>query len=246
MVSYDLEKDPYEKENFSASNASSEILVHRLLQIHNQGYSRALYLPNSQNLILDDGWHNLRNDLSGSIGFEFKLLDDEIVTHLGMWDDHDRELPFRSAWGIPTNQDSDHPSRSGKKPRTLKSKHSICLWEIQNSAPKKIIGIEIGPHNQGILEGEFRYILLEQSVNLTADTHFMLTMSCTAGDGDHFHDDTSFDGLSPIINPSVTILKSVMFRNMNMNQSLQIPSFADLHPNYSAHRLPVGPTLKFK
>jgi hypothetical protein len=71
-------------------------------------------------------------------------------------------------------------------------------------------------------------------------------MSSTAGDGDHFHDDASFDGLSPIVNPSVTILKSVMFRNMNMNQPLQIPSFADLHPDYSAHRFPVGPTLKFK
>jgi hypothetical protein len=246
VASYNLEKDLYEKGDFSKLHSNAESMVNRLLKIHNQGYSRELNLPPSQNLIIDDGWHNLRNDVTGEIGFKFELLIDQIITHLGMWDDHDRELPIRSARGIPTDQDSDHPSRSGKKPRTLKSKHSICLWEIQNSAPRKIIGIEIGPHKQGILEGEFRYILLEQSVNLTADTHFMLTMSCTAGDGDHFHDDTSFDGLSPIINPSVTILKSVMFRNMNMNQPLQIPSFADLHPDYSAHRFPVGPTLKFK
>jgi hypothetical protein len=246
MVAYDLKKDPYEKSDFFNLSSSSVSLAENLLQVHNQGYSRELNISPSSNLIIDDGWNNLRNDITGSIGFEFKLDEDQVITHLGMWDDHDRELPIRSARGIPTDQDSDHPSRSGKKPRTLKSKHSICLWEIQNSAPKKIIGVEIGPHNQGILEEEFRYILLEQSVNLPADTHFILTMSTTAGDGDHFHDDTSFDGLSPIINPSVTILKSIMFRNMNMNQPLQIPSFADLHPDYSAHRFPVGPTLKFK
>ena len=246
MVAYDLKKDPYEKSDFFNLSSTAVPLAENLLQIHNQGYSRELNISPSSNLIIDDGWNNLRNDITGSIGFEFKLDEDQIITHLGMWDDHDRELPIRSARGIPTDQESDRPSRSGKTPRTLNSKHSICLWEIQNSAPKKIIGIEIGPHNQGILEEEFRYILLEQSVYLSADIHFMLTMTTTAQDGDHFHDPVSFDGLSPLTNPKVKILRNVMFQNNFMQQPLAIPSFADLDPQYSTFRIPVGPTLKFK
>ena len=70
-------------------------MVNRLLKIHNQGYSRELNLTSDKNLILDDGWHNLRNDISGSIGFEFKINKNQTVTHLGMWDDHDREIPVR-------------------------------------------------------------------------------------------------------------------------------------------------------
>ena len=151
MVSYDLEKDPYEKESFSASKSFTGSLVDRLLQIHNQGYSRDLHLPNSQNLILDDGWHNLRNDISGSIGFEFQLLEDEIITHLGMWDDHDREFPIRSARGLPTEQESDQPSFLGKRPRSIQSQHSIVLWEMKDSAAKERMRVEIGPTNHGIL-----------------------------------------------------------------------------------------------
>ena len=246
MVSYDLEKDPYEKDNFSASKSSTDPMVNRLLQIHNQGYSRDLHLPKSQNLILDDGWHNLRNDLSGSIGFEFKLLEDEIVTHLGMWDDHDREFPIRSARGLPTEQESDQPSFLGKRPRSIQSQHSIRLWEVKGSAPKERMRMEIGPRNQGILEGEFRYVSLPKPVPLSGGSHFILSMSTTANDGDHFHDDVSFDGLSPLVNPKVKIIRSLMFKDSPSFKAHPIPSFADLALDYSLHRLPVGPTLKFK
>ena len=165
---------------------------------------------------------------------------------MGMWDDHDRESPVREARGIPTEQESDKPSRLEKNPRTINSQHWVRLWEIKNSVRQEIAAIQITPEKQGLLEGEFRYVQLKKPVHISTGSNYILTMSTTAGDGDHFHDDASFDGLSPIINPSVTIVKSVMFRNMNMNQPLQIPSFADLHPDYAAHRFPVGPTLKFK
>jgi hypothetical protein len=74
----------------------------------------------------------------------------------------------------------------------------------------------------------------------------MLTMTTQAGDGDHFHDDVAFDGLSPLVNPVVTIVRSVMRKENNPNQIFPIPSFADLHPDYSLYRLPVGPTLRFQ
>ena len=246
LVSYDLKSDPYEKEDFSKSTTDSSSMVNRLLQIHNRGYSRELDLLQSQNLVIDDGWHNLRNDITGSIGFTFTLNKNQIITHMGMWDDHDRESPVREARGIPTEQESDQPSRLGKNPRTINSQHWVRLWEIKNSVRQEIAAIQITPEKQGLLEGEFRYVQLKKPVHISTGSNYILTMSTTAGDGDHFHDDASFDGLSPIINPSVTIVKSVMFRNMNMNQPLQIPSFADLHPDYAAHRFPVGPTLKFK
>ena len=74
----------------------------------------------------------------------------------------------------------------------------------------------------------------------------MLTMSTRAGDKDHFHDHVAFDGLSPIVNPMVSIIRSVMLKHDYPNQIFPIDSFADLHSGYSLHRLPVGPTLKFK
>ncbi len=246
LVTYDLNSDPYEKNDFSKFSKYTSTMVKRLLQIHNQGYSRELNLPSSQNLILDDGWNNLRNDLTGSVGFEFSPCADLKVTHLGMWDDHDRELPIRSARGVPTDHQSDQPSRSEKKPRTLKSNHSIFLWKINNSGPKKIIGIEIGPKNQGVLENEFRYVILAKPVILSADSKFMITMSTRNQDGDHFHDPVSFDGISALLNPKVKILRSVFFKNDMMEQSLEIPSFADMHPQYLTFRIPVGPTLKFE
>ena len=71
-------------------------------------------------------------------------------------------------------------------------------------------------------------------------------MSTSTGDGDQFHDDVAFDGLSPVINPTVTVIKSLMFKNEYPNQILSIPSFADLDSNYSLYRVPVGPTLRFR
>ena len=245
-VFYDLKKNFYETEDFTKNNPQSETMVNRLLKIHNQGYSRELNLPSDKNLILDDGWHNLRNDISGSIGFEFKINKNQTVTHLGMWDDHDREIPVRNARGIPAEFSSDQPSRTGNKTRSISGDHKIRLWEIKNSDFKEIGAVQINSKTQGELEGEFRYLRLNQPVNLSKELTYGLTMSTSTGDGDQFHDDVAFDGLSPVINPTVTVIKSLMFKNEYPNQILSIPSFADLDSNYSLYRVPVGPTLRFR
>ena len=75
---------------------------------------------------------------------------------------------------------------------------------------------------------------------------YLLTMTTKAGDGDHFHDPVAYDGLSPVINPSVRIIRSLLFRDGNVKQAFAIPSFADLHSDYSAFRIPVGPTIRFE
>ena len=115
----------------------------------------------------------------------------------------------------------------------------------QNST-KEISYVQVSPGKQGSLDGEFRYFELETPIQLSNDFHYMLTMTTQAGDGDHFHDDVAFDGLSPFVNPLVTIVRSVMLKVNNPNQIFPIPSFADLHPDYSLYRLPVGPTLRFQ
>jgi len=245
-VAYDLEKDPFEILDFSKTNNSSDSMVKRLLQIHNQGYSRNLNQPKSKNLILDDGWHNLRNDITGSVGFQFKIKEDQVVTHLGMWDDHEREIPVRDARGIPNGQNSDQASRSGKAPRSIKSEHKITLWKMSQNSTQEMSSFQVSPGKKSSLDGEFRYFKLENPIQLSKDFQYMLTLTTQAGDGDHFHDDVAFDGLSPLVNPLVTIVRSVMLKENNPNQIFPIPSFADLHPDYSLHRLPVGPTLRFQ
>jgi len=220
-------------------------MLRELLRIHNQGHSRLLGLPAGEELLLDDGWHNLRNDLTGTIGYTFELSEDRAVTHLGMWDDHDRERPVRPARGIPTENERDQPSRTGKKPRTLKSPHSIILWEMRGKVPNQITRVEMKFGSPGELDGEFRYLKLDQPVKLRKGTRYLLTTSTKAGDGDHFHDPAPYDGLSPLLHPCVIKTRGVLFRKGDMEKPLAIPAFGDLHPDYSAFRLPVGPTLRF-
>ena len=248
VVFYDLSENPYEQGDFSEDTKSDmKAMANELLKIHNQGYSRPLETPNDGNLILDDGWHNLRNDLTGSIGYEFELLEKRTVTHLGMWDDHDREQPVRAARGIPTERVPDQPSRTGKKPRTLQSSHLITLWEKRGKVPTKIARVEMKSGSPGELNGEFRYLELGQEIDMRIGKRYLLTMTTKAGDGDHFHDPVAYDGLSPVINPSVKIIRNRLFRNAgDWVNGLAIPSFADLHHDHSAFRVPVGPTLRFR
>tara|TARA_Y100000588_G_scaffold313036_1_gene339969 strand:+ start:174 stop:2282 length:2109 start_codon:yes stop_codon:yes gene_type:complete len=247
VVFYDLINNPHEEGDFSNKlNPQVFKFKKELLRIHNQGFSRPLEVQNDRSLILDDGWHNLRNDLTGLIGFEFELLNDRVATHMGMWDDHDREHPVRSARGIPTENERDQPSRTGKKPRTLKSPHSITLWKMKGKVPNIVTLVEMEPGTPGELDGEFRYIKLNQEVELRKGIRYLLTMTTQAGDGDYFHDPVAFDGLSPIINPSVKIIRNLLFRKEDGKSISAIPSFADLHLDYSAFRIPVGPTIRFQ
>ena len=48
-------------------------------------------------------------------------------------------------------------------------------------------------------------------------------MSTRAGDKDHFHDHVAFDGLSPLVNPKVNVIKSVMIKQNYPNQIFQFP-----------------------
>jgi hypothetical protein len=247
LILHDLQKNPQEQGDFSDSETEKEAkeMALDLLKVHNRGHTRKLDTQDNGNLILDDGWHNLRNDLTGSIGYEFELLEKRTVTHLGMWDDHDREQPVRSARGIPTEHVPDQPSRTGKKPRTINSLHAITLWELKGASPSPLHRLEIKPGNDGELVGEFRYLKLNEGIPLAKGKRYLLTLSTQAGDGDHFHDPVSYDGLSPLINPGVKIIKSVLFRDKAMDRAQAIPSFGDLHHDHSAFRVPVGPTLRF-
>ena len=198
-------------------------------------------------IILDDGWHNLRNDLDGAIGFEFRMNEDREVTHLGMWDDQVKDGGVRPARNLPTEGDRDQPSLASPKKRRIASPHLIKLYELDDSREAKVIAsAETSPQKQGKMEGEFRYIELVDKVKLIKGQRYLLTMSTAAGDGDHFHDPASYDGLSPLVCPSIEVIRSVLLRGDDPNAPEPIPAFGDLAAAHSRHRLPVGPTLKFQ
>ena len=140
-----------------------------------------------------------------------------------MWDDHDREQPVRPARGIPSENERDQPSRSGKKPRSLKSHHTITLWETKGKGPAKMAwaGNETG--SPGELDGEFRYLELDRPVKLPKGTRYLLTMTTKAGDGDHFHDPAAYDGLSPSSTPRSGSFAACFSEMETQNKLLPFP-----------------------
>jgi hypothetical protein len=131
-VLYDLTKNLYEDGDTSnePSNGVATQLAAKLLEIHNRGYARNLNLPAGPELFVHPGWHNLRNDVTGEIGFEFRLRDGsgtKQVTHLGMWDDHDADRPVRAARAVPGDHENDQPSRfiTQKNRRQIKAPHVL-------------------------------------------------------------------------------------------------------------------------
>lgn len=243
---YDLDSNLYEQgqEIASSDKARAEELAAELLKIHNRGYCREIHLNDSPALILDDGWHNLRNDLDGAVGFEFRLREDRTVTHLGMWDDHQKDKPVRPARNIPTEFDRDHPGIGNGKRGVISSPHTIRLDIIGESGKAESIAqLEVSAGNSGEWENEFRYFLLPTQVSLKNGRTYRLTMSTSPGDGDRFRDPVSFDGLSPLVHPAVEVICAVLIRANG--DAVAIPAFADMSKSYSSHRLPVGPTFKF-
>lgn len=244
---YDLESNLYEEghgiEEAHADRA--EALAAELLRIHNRGHSRELNLEDNAALILDDGWHNLRNDIDGQIGYEFRLLTDRFVSQLGLWDDQDRDVPVRPARNVPTELDRDRPSLGDSKNKSgLKAPHVILLEELDASGEARLLAkLDVPAGAKGAIEDEFRYFSLPDAVPLSKGETYRLTMSTAAGDGDHFHDPSSFDGQPPVVNTDVEVVRAVLVRD---GRSGAIPAFADMHEDYAAFRLPVGPTLKFK
>ena len=242
---YDLDSNLYEEgeEVPPAHSDRAAELAAEILEIHNRGHGRDLELEDGPALLLDDGWHNLRNDLDGAIGFEFRLREGRVVTHLGLWDDHQKDAPVRPARNVATEFDRDHPGGGDGKRGVINSPHVLRLDEIEETgvvAP--VAQLEMPAGNPGEWENEFRYLPLPEPISLEKGKVYRLTMSTSAGDGDQFRDPAAFDGLSPLVHPGVEILRSVLVRE---DRATAIPAFADMDEAYSAHRLPVGPTLRF-
>ena len=247
-IFYDLDQNTFEEGNFQKNPPSDEAVAlgNKLIQLHNQGYARDMNLQPGSQLIQADGWHNLRNDINGAVGFEFRMNATSSVTHLGMWDDHEKDKGVRSARNVPTEHDRDQPSLGGGKKSTLAADHFVMLYELDGHGDAKgLVSVALKGSTPGELENEFRYMPIETTVTLNKDHSYLLLMSTTADDGDTFHDPASYDGLSPLVTPSVKIIRSIMVRG-DVNQRDAIPAFSDLSDEYSQFRLPVGPTLKFK
>ena len=199
-------------------------------------------------LIQAEGWHNLRNDVTGEIGFEFTMTTKaKRITHLGLWDDHDRDQPIRPARAIPDQTQRDQPSLpdpKGKR-RGLKTAHTVRLVAMNTTPPTEIARVTVPEGTKAELDGAFRYVALPKPIALHAKQRYALLTTTTAGDGDHFKSPDAFDGLPPLVHPHINIVRSLLIRDGHLAQPQPIPAFSDLSPDHSRHRLPVGPTLKF-
>lgn len=250
---YDLDENLFEEDSLSGkvNGAEAERMAALMLKLHNRGHARELNLVAGDALIQSEGWHNLRNDVTGEIGYAFSLrpgAGTKVVSHLGMWDDHDRDVPTRSARAIPSEHDRDMPSRFDKtgKHRRLNTTHTIRLINLTVSPPLEMARTEMKSGTPGERIGAFRYVALLGSVELKEGVRYALLMSTRAGDGDHFHDPVAFDGLSPSIHPDIMVQRSMMYRNRDLSRPVPIPASADLNESYDRYRLPVGPTLRFQ
>ena len=248
---YNLQHDLYETKPYvdASSTAIINELAATLLNIHNRGYARKISVTDGAPIIENPGWHNLRNDVTGEIGFAFQLrprTGGEMVTHLGMFDDHDGDKPVRAARSIPTDRECDQPSKgplTGKN-HSIKSQHVIRLLVRSENKQVELARCEMKPGTSDELIRSFRYMRLPEPVRLEQGLTYVLLMSTQAADGDHFRDPVSFDGLSPQINPHLMIQRSLLFRGGSSSGHIDVPAFEDLTNSYSRYRMPVGPTLR--
>ena len=200
-------------------------------------------------MIENPGWHNLRNDVTGDVGFTFQLrsgVGKKMVTHLGMFDDHDRDKPVRAARSIPIDHERDQPSRApltGKN-HSIKSQHVIRLLVRSENKQVELARCKMKPGTSDELIRSFRYMRLPEPVQLEKGLTYVLLMSTQTADGDHFRDPVSFDGLSPQLNPDLVVQRSVLLREGSLSGSIDVPAFEDLTNSYSRYRMPVGPTLR--
>ena len=250
-VLYDLSKNLYEDgDTTSGVNGTARWLASTLLEIHNRGHARELNASAGRELFANPGWHNLRNDVTGEIGFEFRLKDEsgtKQVTHLGLWDDHDADRAVRAARAVPTDHESDQPSRfiTQKNRRGLTAPHVLRLMRLDSNQPTEIARVEVAAGETGELHDSFRYFSLKKAVTLHENTNYLLLMSTKAADGDQYRDPVSFDGLSPLVHPDIHIHRSVLVRPQDTNYRTSIPAFEDLNSSFSRYRAPVGPTIRF-
>ena len=251
-VFYDLTKNLYEDGDTSKkqSNDVTVQLAAKLLEVHNRGHARELNLPAGPELFVHPGWHNLRNDVTGEIGFGFQLRKGsgaKQVTHLGMWDDHDKDSPIRAARAVPRDNENDQPSKflTQKNRRRIEASHVMRLLRLDSNKAVEIARLAIAAGEVGDLQNSFRYFPLKEAVKLKENTDYVLLMSTRAADGDQFHDPAAFDGLPPLIHPDVHVQRSVLIRHGNERNKTSIPVFEDVTESYFRYRAPVGPTLRF-
>jgi hypothetical protein len=249
-VLYDLTKNLYEDGDVShvPPNKIAGRLASTLLEIHNRGYARDLNLPLGAKLIIHSGWHNLRNDVTGEIGFEFRLRagnGEKVVTHLGLFDDYDKDAPVRPARSVPTEHQRDQPSAqpAQKKKHRIVAQHVLRLLRTDSDGQTEIARREVSPGDAGELRDSFRYFSLKEHVRLRQNVTYILLMSTTAADGDRFRGPASFDGLSPLVHPDVVVRRSILVRTEDGHVATDLPAFEDLSNAYSRYRLPIGPTL---
>ena len=248
---YNLQQDLYETKPYidASSIDITNGLAATLLRIHNRGHARQLNAVNDGPLIQNPGWHNLRNDVTGEVGFTFRLrtgAEKKVVTHLGMFDDHDRDKPVRAARSIPLDDERDQPSRaplSGKN-HSLANTHVIRLLTSSEGKQTELVRYELKPDKASELLNSFRYARLPQPVHLKEGVTYALLMSTQVNDGDPFRDPVSFDGLSPQVHPDIVVERSLLLREGSLSGHVDLPTFEDLTDSYSRYRLPVGPTLR--
>lgn len=252
-VLYDLAKNVYEDGDQSDDPAdkTANKLAATLLRIHNRGHARELNTVSGTDLFADPGWHNLRNDVTGEIGFEFRLrtgTGTKQVTHLGLWDDHDADRPVRPARAVPDDDESDQPSRfiTQKNRRGLKAPHTLRLLRVTSKETTEMARLNVAANESGELHNSFRYFPLTEPVQLSENTNYVLLMSTTAADGDHLRDPAAFNGLPPLIHADIDVQRSIFTRSQNIESATAIPAFEDLNASFSRHRAPVGPTVRFK
>lgn len=240
---YDLVSDPYERHQPEPDQgwpAPALAMAEELLKIHNRGHARNLNLVANDSLIIDPGWHNLRNDLNGEIGFQFSVASPQRVTHLGLWDAPDRDRPARPARATGSAFERDQPP-SPQRRRSLASDHEVRLLSLEGN---ELARVAFAAGSSTPRENAFHFKPLEQPVVLVEGAKYLLLQTTGAFDGDPFRDPVSHDGLSPLIHPEFRVERSVLVREGNLRDIHSIPAFADVHDAYSRFRLPVGPTLK--
>jgi hypothetical protein len=248
---YNLEKDLYETQPYADASSTVTIdeLASTLLRIHNCGHARRMRCTSGGPLIQDPGWHNLRNDVTGEVGFTFQLgsrAGGKVVTHLGMFDDHDREKPVRAARSVPMDKGRDQPTKRSLhgKNHSLKSPHVIRLLVQSGGVQVELARCQLDSGTSGELINSFRYMRLPEPVQLEEGLTYILLMSTQVADGDYFRDPVSFDGLSPLVNPDIVVQRSLLLREGCLSGHIELPAFEDMTDSYSRHRLPVGPTLR--
>ena len=145
---------------------------------------------------------------------------------------------------MPDEFGRDHPD-DGKKGRSLAAEHGVRLVEVLADGSVVELGaVRFSPEASGELEGAFRFLPLEEAVQVEPAKRYVLLQSTVARDGDRFRDPASFDGLSPIVHPDFQVERAVLVRDGDPSRLGGIPAFSDMDADYDRYRLPLGPTLQ--